>query len=53
MRYGTNTAYPAPSDPHWNLESLGIVPEALGRGSWVPGCSFRAWPGADGDALPS
>jgi hypothetical protein len=31
MRYGTNTAYPAPSDPHWNLETLGIVPEALGR----------------------
>jgi ribosomal protein S18 acetylase RimI-like enzyme len=23
---------PAPSDPHWNLETLGIVPEAQGRG---------------------
>jgi ribosomal protein S18 acetylase RimI-like enzyme len=43
---------PAPSDPHWNLETLGIVPEAQGRGLGtrllVPGLAR-----ADRDALLS
>ena len=43
---------PAPSDPHWTLETLGIVPEAQGRG---PGTRLLV-PGlvrADWDALSS
>jgi hypothetical protein len=43
---------PAPIDPHWTLETLGIVPEAQGRG---PGTRLLV-PGlvrADWDALPS
>jgi GNAT superfamily N-acetyltransferase len=32
MRYGANAARLHPRDPHWNLETLGIVPEAQGQG---------------------
>jgi GNAT superfamily N-acetyltransferase len=32
MRLGGNAARLHPRDPHWNLETMGIVPEAQGRG---------------------
>jgi ribosomal protein S18 acetylase RimI-like enzyme len=31
MRYGTNGTRLHGRDSHWNLEALGIVPEAQGR----------------------
>jgi ribosomal protein S18 acetylase RimI-like enzyme len=31
MRYGTNATRLHGRDSHWNLEALGIVPEAQGR----------------------
>jgi GNAT superfamily N-acetyltransferase len=32
MRLGANAARLHPRDPHWNLETMGIVPDAQGRG---------------------
>lgn len=32
VRLGGNAARLHPRDPHWNLETMGIVPEAQGRG---------------------
>ena len=32
MRLGANAARLHPRDPHWNLETMGIVPGAQGRG---------------------
>jgi GNAT superfamily N-acetyltransferase len=51
IRYGGNAARLHPRDPHWNLETLGIIPEAQGRGLGTrllaPGLAR-----ADQDGLP-